>query len=157
MITGSRREQRSRGIVLVLVLAMLGLLALIGITFATFSGQARVATRNFLQSTTNPVASDLMDFALAQLIGDTNDVRSVIRGHSMARDMYGNDAANNGYLASNPAAANGQFQFSAAALYNSTTLNPERDGLIQCTTNTNRQKSVALTRYSVIVYDVVKI
>ena len=43
-----------------------------------------------------------MDFALSQLIGDTGDIRSAIRGHSMARDMYGNDAANNGYLASRP-------------------------------------------------------
>ena len=33
-----------------------------------------------------------MDFALQQLIADTGDVRSAIRGHSLARDMYGNDA-----------------------------------------------------------------
>ncbi len=32
-----------------------------------------------------------MDFALSQLINDTGDPRSVIRGHSLARDMYGND------------------------------------------------------------------
>src|SRR5208337_5243104 len=33
---------------------------------------------------------------------DTGDVRSAIRGHSLARDMFGNDAPNNGYLAGNP-------------------------------------------------------
>ena len=33
-----------------------------------------------------------MDYALAQLISDTADIRSAIRGHSLARDMYGNDA-----------------------------------------------------------------
>src|SRR5262249_42414032 len=44
---------------------------------------------------------ELMDFALAQLITDTGDPRSVIRGHSLARDMYGNDAFNNGYLTVN--------------------------------------------------------
>ena len=43
-----------------------------------------------------------MDFALQQLIGDTGDVRSAIRGHSLARDMFGNDASNNGYLAGHP-------------------------------------------------------
>ncbi len=43
-----------------------------------------------------------MDYALEQLIGDTSDIRSVIRGHSMARDMYGNDGHFNGYLASRP-------------------------------------------------------
>ena len=43
-----------------------------------------------------------MDFALQQLIADTGDVRSALRGHSLARDMYGNDAANNGYLTSRP-------------------------------------------------------
>ena len=43
MLAGTRHHTRvRRGIVLVLVLAMLGLLALIGVTFATFSGQARI-------------------------------------------------------------------------------------------------------------------
>ena len=49
-----------------------------------------------------PQDDELMDFALAQLITDTNDVRSAIRGHSLARDMYGNDANRNGYLAVPP-------------------------------------------------------
>jgi hypothetical protein len=87
-----------QGIVLVLVLAMLGLLALIGVTFATFSSQARINARNYAQSMLEPQDDELMDFALAQLINDTGDPRSVIHGHSLARDMYGNDANNNGYL-----------------------------------------------------------
>ena len=46
MLAGTRHHTRARrGIVLVLVLAMLGLLALIGVTFATFSGQARINAR----------------------------------------------------------------------------------------------------------------
>ena len=49
-----------------------------------------------------PQRDELMDFALAQLISDTADIRSSIRGHSMARDMYGNDGNFNGYLASRP-------------------------------------------------------
>jgi hypothetical protein len=30
------------------------------------------------------------------LIGDTGDVLGALRGHSLARDMYGNDARNSG-------------------------------------------------------------
>ena len=47
---------------------------------------------SFMQSLFQPQADELIDFGLAQLITDTNDIRSVIRGHSLARDMYGNDA-----------------------------------------------------------------
>ena len=50
-----------------------------------------------------PQADELLDFALLQLITDTADPRSVIRGHSLARDMFGTDAGNNGFLTVNPA------------------------------------------------------
>ncbi len=56
-----------------------------------------------------------MDFALSQLITDTNDPRSVLHGHSLARDMYGNDAFRNGYLTYNPA-TNGTLQLQANPL-----------------------------------------
>ena len=95
----TRENQRERrGIVLVLILAVLGLMAVIGITFATFSGQSRISARNFAQSVNQPQRDELMDYALSQLICDTPDIRSSIRGHSLARDMYGNDASRNGYL-----------------------------------------------------------
>ena len=93
---------RRRGIILVLVLAFLALTALIGVTFATFAGQGKINARNFARSVLNPNPSELMDFALEQLIVDTGDVRSALRGHSLARDMFGNDASNNGYLPGNP-------------------------------------------------------
>ena len=93
---------RRRGVVLILVLAMLALLALIGVTFATFSGQARIAARNFARSLTRPDPNELMSFALSQLIRDTSNPLSAIRGHSLLRDMYGNDAATNGSLSARP-------------------------------------------------------
>ena len=65
-------------------------------------GQSRISARNFAQSVNQPQRDELMDYALEQLIGDTADIRSAIRGHSMARDMYGNDGNFNGYLASRP-------------------------------------------------------
>ena len=98
MHANRQSRQERRGIVLVLVLAMLGLLALVGVTFATFSGQARINARNFSQSLIQPQDDELMDFALSQLINDTGDPRSAIRGHSMARDMYGGDANGNRFL-----------------------------------------------------------
>jgi len=131
----TQNQGERRGIVLVLILGILALMALIGVTFATFSGQSRIGARNYAQSTMNPLAVDMMDFALAQLIGDTNDVRSAIRGHSMARDMYGNDAANNGLVTANLSAASttGLMQFTAATVYSNGT--DPKNGLIQCVTN----------------------
>ena len=102
MLAKSQSRSERRGIVLVLVLAMLGLLALVGVTFATFSGQERINARNFAQSLIQPQDDELMDFALSQLINDTGDPRSVLRGHSMARDMYGTGSTSNGFLTVNP-------------------------------------------------------
>ncbi len=102
LVRNRHRRRQRRGIVLVLVLAMMGLLAVIGVTFATLSAQAKINARNFAQSVMQPQDDELMDYALQQLITDTGDIRSAIRGHSLARDMYGNDGSNNGYLTALP-------------------------------------------------------
>ena len=94
---------------------MLGLLALVGITFATYAGQSRINNRNFMQSLFQPQADELIDFGLAQLITDTNDIRSAIRGHSLARDMYGNDATGNALLVVQPDARGWRFQITGVA------------------------------------------
>src|SRR5438270_9351216 len=96
----ARSRARRRGVVLVVILGMLGLLALIRVTFATFSNQAQVNARNFSQSMSFPDANEVFDFALSQLIDDTANPQSVIRAHSVKRDMYGNDALTNGALLS---------------------------------------------------------
>src|SRR5450755_1098901 len=99
MFASSRlsRAQR-RGVILVVVLGMLGLLALIGVTFAAFSNQAQINARNFSESRNSPDPSEMMDFALSQLINDTANPGSALRGHSLLRDMYGSDASTNGSL-----------------------------------------------------------
>ena len=76
---------------------MLGLLALIGVTFASISGQAQIGARSFAQAAAFPEADQVFDFGMAQLINDTNNPASAIRGHSLKRDMYGNDALNKQY------------------------------------------------------------
>ncbi len=65
-----------------------------------------------------------MDYALSQLINDTNNPLSAIRGHSLLRDMYGNDSmmgrrfdqfqANGTVLATGSAASIGCFLTGAA-------------------------------------------
>lgn len=104
MFTSSHHSRRGtrRGVVLILVLGMLGLMALIGIMFASYSGQAEINARNYALSRNAPDPANLLDFALAQLINDTNNPQSALRGHSLTRDMYGNDASNNGYLSGRP-------------------------------------------------------
>jgi hypothetical protein len=102
MSTSPLARTRRRGIVLLVVLAILALMALIGVTFATLAAQGKINARNFAQSVLMPRPDELMDFALLQLITDTGDVRSALRGHSLARDMFGNDARNNGYLTAHP-------------------------------------------------------
>ncbi|MGE3820452.1 MAG: hypothetical protein AB7I30_13640, partial [Isosphaeraceae bacterium] len=121
---------RRRGVVLVLVLGMLGLLALIGVTFATFSGQALVNARKFSESRWFPEQGDLMDYALAQLIGDTAKPDSVLRGHSLLRDMYGSDAVTNGPLLPDPNTGD-VFQFTGVAYQGSGTYM----GTYACETN----------------------
>ncbi|WP_406701087.1 hypothetical protein V5E97_20090 [Singulisphaera sp. Ch08] len=101
--TFPRTRNQRRGVVLILVLGMLGLLALIGVTFATFSGQVKVNARNFSQAQNWPESSEMMDYALAQLIDDTDNPQSAIRGHSLKRDMYGRDGIFNSALPYNPA------------------------------------------------------
>ncbi len=86
---GSARKRR--GVVLILILAMLGLLALIGVTFATFSGQAQVGARYAAQAVNNTSPDQFIDFGLDQLINDSSNPKSAIRGHSLLRDMYGRD------------------------------------------------------------------
>src|SRR5689334_10799162 len=89
--TWRSRAQR-RGVVLILILGMLALMALIGVTFATFAGQSLINSRNYSQAVNAPSSEQLMDYALSQLINDTDNPLSAIRGHSLLRDMYGNDS-----------------------------------------------------------------
>jgi hypothetical protein len=143
MLASTRPNQgkrERRGIVLVLILGVLALMAVIGVAFATFSGQSRISARNFAQAVNQPQSDELMDYALEQLIGDTADIRSSIRGHSMARDMYGNDGNFNGYVPSRPGGADTThplYNYSAfyivsvasagGTLYNLTTNIPSND------------------------------
>ena len=140
----TRTRASRRGVVLVVILGMLGLLALIGVTFATFSNQAQINARNFMQAQIFPDASEVLDYALSQLIDDSNNPASVIRGHSVKRDMYGSDATTNGPLLTvNPDSSDGsnRFRFQGNSLQPTfvtslpATAPPGLLGTIKCITN----------------------
>ncbi|QDV72152.1 hypothetical protein [Botrimarina mediterranea] len=88
---GRGRAER-RGVLLLVVLSMLVLFLLLGTTFLLTSGQYRTASKiveKAHRTTFQP--ADLLERALMQLVRDTNNSSSVIRYHSLLRDMYGVD------------------------------------------------------------------
>lgn len=91
------RGQR-RGVILLVVLAMLALFALVGLTFVLYADaeatSARIAREAQSLSTPDVEPEPLLAYFLGQLIYDVDDssgVYSALRGHSLARLMYGND------------------------------------------------------------------
>ncbi|TWT99953.1 hypothetical protein Pla108_08970 [Botrimarina colliarenosi] len=88
----ARRQPQRRGVLLLVVLSMLVLFLLIGTTFLLTSGQYRTASKiveKAHRTTFQP--ADLLERALMQLVRDTNNASSVIRYHSLMRDLYGVD------------------------------------------------------------------
>lgn len=93
--------QRRRGVILLVVLAMLTLLTVIGVTFVLYSDSAESTARIAMEgeksvSLTQPASwptDELMAYAFGQLIYDAEDdsagQQSNLRGHSLARDIYG--------------------------------------------------------------------
>ncbi len=93
----SRLRPARRGVILLVVLALLTLFAIVGITFVLVANSqetsARIARESESQSQPNFDAELALTMYLGQLIYDANDdasgVYSSIRGHSLARLMYG--------------------------------------------------------------------
>ncbi len=90
-----RRHKPRHGVVLLVVLTLLTLLIVIGLTFAALSGHLRRAGEaNALRERFGDDPKDLTDQAMYQLLRDTSRMsRSVLRGHSLLADLYGNDSA----------------------------------------------------------------
>ncbi|HEY6562986.1 MAG TPA: hypothetical protein VIY86_00690, partial [Pirellulaceae bacterium] len=82
-----------RGVLLLVVLSLLVLFVLAGLTFMVVASQYRRTTIPFKQ---HELSGDdpawLCDTAVRQLLrGPKQDERSVIKGHSLLDDLYGND------------------------------------------------------------------
>lgn len=94
---GQRGRARS-GSTIVVVIALMGLLALLGFTFVTFTNQELGAASNFAESTkrtADPTVdpNDLFDYALRQLIAGTDNPNSALFGgrHSLVPNLLGRD------------------------------------------------------------------
>ncbi len=86
----TRRHRANRGVVLLIVLTLLTLLVVVGLTFALISGQFRRAAEvAALQELHGDPPKKLLDQALYQVLRDTENPNSVLRTHSLLRDMYG--------------------------------------------------------------------
>src|SRR5437899_8777374 len=85
------------GVILVIVLMLLTLLAVVGLSFVLYAQSAATSAR-FYREAESPIRPDidpelLLAHFLGQLIYDVPDdasgVYSALRGHSLARTMYG--------------------------------------------------------------------
>jgi len=89
----SIRTEKRQGIVLLVVIAMLALFATVALSFVVYAEAEAVASRYASQAQTQAQADVdpelLLSFFLSQLIYDTDNVYSAMRGHSLARTMYG--------------------------------------------------------------------
>src|SRR5262249_50604590 len=94
-----RNPQPRRGVILIVVLALLTLFAIVGLSFVLYSQAEAESSRlhredkTLRQSLESP--DRLMSFYLSKLLYDDYDdatgVYSALRGHSLARSMYGFD------------------------------------------------------------------
>ena len=98
---GSVQSTEHRGVILVVILGMLAALALLGVAFMTSADQEQnssVSFRNTFQTPRPDMDPEVIVLeALGQLIADTDNVQSAVRGHSLLRDMYGNDNKDPGF------------------------------------------------------------
>ena len=86
------RRRHRRGVLLLVVLSMLVLFMMIGTAFLMTSDMYRKGSKAAAKEgrVGNP-PRELLDRALYQLLRDTNNQFSVVRYHSLLRDMYGTD------------------------------------------------------------------
>jgi len=90
-----------QGVILLVVLAMITLLTILGITFVLYSDASEATARINMEGErsafqVNPInysAYELMQHAFGQLVFGVEDddvgQQSALRGHDLARDMYG--------------------------------------------------------------------
>ena len=84
-----------RGVLLLVVLSVLVLFMMLGTAFLLTAKQAEKAgkavSRGAIRTARTDVQGGLLDEAVLQLVRDTKNPLSVLRGHSLLADMYGND------------------------------------------------------------------
>jgi hypothetical protein len=85
----ARRQKPRRGVVLLIILTLLTLLIVVGLTFAILSGQFRRAAETVArQERYGDPEQKWLDRAMYQILRDTQDINSVVRGHGLLTDIY---------------------------------------------------------------------
>src|SRR5262245_55368880 len=104
LITNHSRNRPRRGVILIVVLAMLTLFTILGISFVLVADSqalsGTIARQAENQFKPDVEAEAALSFALGQILYDSNDdlvgVQSSLRGWSLGRGAYGyNDAVMN--------------------------------------------------------------
>ena len=84
-----------RGVLLLVVLSMLVLFLMIGTAFIITAKQSEVSSKKLTQKALADADAaargNLLDEVLMQIVRDTDNPQSVLRGHSLLNDEYGND------------------------------------------------------------------
>lgn len=96
--TRQARKSQRRGVILLVVLALLTLFAIVGLTFVLYANSAADNARLSREAETQDRPDLDPDMALSLFLGqliydlpdDESGVYSALRGHSLARTMYGN-------------------------------------------------------------------
>ncbi len=92
----SRQLSAKTGVVLLVILGLLAVLALLGIMFTSLSGSEESSAHKYFTAFANErselPADAVLYPTLGQIVADTNLPISVLLGHSLLRDMYGNDS-----------------------------------------------------------------
>src|SRR5689334_20269991 len=85
----ARKTASRRGVLLLVVLSMLVLFMLVGTAFLMSSDQSRKMMKEAgKQDRLGNQATKLLERALFQVVRDTDNQSSVIRYHSLLRDLY---------------------------------------------------------------------
>ena len=95
--TSQAGGRKRKGVILLVVLAMITLLTILGITFVMYADSSEATARINMESEkihqVDWTGNELMQLAFGQLVFDVEDdelgQQSGMRGHSLARDMYG--------------------------------------------------------------------
>ena len=114
----ARRHKPHRGVVLLVVLTLLTLLIVVGLTFTVLSGQfRRAAEASASKERYDDGGQQLLDRAMYQLVRDTpGNARSSLKGHSLLRDLLGNDGVAGVVQTWNPAVQGEFLEINFAAI-----------------------------------------
>lgn len=87
-----RKRQNEAGVILLVVVSLLALFVMIGVTYVLVAGQFRRSATMDARTRLLHIDPQMhLDRAMYQLVRDTYNTASVMRGHGLLRDMYGED------------------------------------------------------------------